>query len=114
MKKITAVFMIILMISTLLVSCGGGAGLSGAYRCDDESPNIDGRIYKIKFDGSKCTIYDSICSYGILDWEINEDKLLITGDADLGIFNVEIDYEYEFSKDGNSIFLDGIEFQKIK
>lgn len=113
MKKIISVLLLLSALSVLFVSCTAG-GLSGTYKCDNDSPNIDGQIYKIKFDGEKCTVYDSICAYGILDWTLNDGKLLITGDADLGIFNVEIDYEYEFSKDGNSIFLDGIEFKKQK
>lgn len=110
MRKLISVLLMLSILAVLLISCT--SGLSGTYKCDDDSPNIDGQIYKIKFDGEKCTIYDSICAYGILDWTLNDGKLLITGDADLGIFNIEIDYEYEFSKDGSSIFLDGVEFKK--
>ena len=74
----------------------------------------DGKIYKIQFDGDECTIYDSICGYGVLNWKVENGKLLIWGDADLVIFNVEIDYEYEYTKDGSSIYLDGVEFKKQK
>lgn len=111
MKKLISALLIIATVSILLVSCGGSS-LSGTYRCDDEYPDIEGDIYKIKFDGDKCTIYDSICGYGVLDWKVEDGKLRVWGDADLGIFDIEIDYEYEFTKDGNSIFLDGVEFKK--
>lgn len=111
MKKLISVLLIIATVSILLVSCGGSS-LSGTYRCDDEYPDIEGDIYKIKFDGDKCTIYDSICGYGVLDWKVEDGKLLIWGDADLGIFDIEINYEYKYTKEGNSIFLDGVEFKK--
>ena len=97
----------------LIVSCTGSS-LSGTYKCDDRRPNIDGRINKIDFDGDKCTVYDSICGYGVLNWKVENGKLLIWGDADIGIFNTEIDYEYEYTKDGSSIYLDGVEFKKQK
>lgn len=113
MKKIISVLLIIATVSILFVSCTGSS-LSGTYRCDDEYPDTKGDIYKIKFDGDKCTIYDSICGYGVLDWKVEDGKLRVWGDADLGIFDIEIDYEYEFTKDGNSIFLDGVEFKKQK
>lgn len=113
MKKIISVLLVITAVLMLFVSCIGSS-LSGTYRCDDKYPQIDGEIYKINFDGDKCTIYDSICGYGVLNWKVENGKLLIWGDADLGIFNVEIDYEYEYTKDGSSIFLDGVEFKKQK
>lgn len=113
MKKIISALLAAISLFILLASCsGGGSALSGTYQCDERRPDIDGRFYKITFEGDKCTVYESSFSYDNLDWALNGDKLSVTGDVKFIMGNVHFDYEYTFAKEGDSIFLDGVEFKK--
>lgn len=108
---LTFTLLIIATISVLIVSCTG-VEVSGTYKCEDRYPMIDGKVNKIVFDGDKCTVVEGSLAYDNLDWKIENGKLKITGYTDFIFSSIEIDYEYEYTKDGNSIFLDGVEFIK--
>ncbi len=103
-------FMAAIMLTLSFVSCGG---LSGTYVSVEESPNIDGRICKITFDGDTCTLVDHIdFVFPDMNWEVSDNKLLISGIWNSFLGATELSYEYEFRQEGDSIFLDGAEFKK--
>lgn len=108
--RIILSFTIAVILLMMVSSCGG---LSGTYVSVEESPNIDGRICKITFDGDTCTLVDHIdFVFPDMSWEVSGDKLLISGIWNSFLGATELSYEYEFRQEGDSIFLDGAEFKK--
>ena len=97
--KIVALALLIVMLACCLMSCNT---LSGTYVCQEGEMYT---TYKFSAFSDKLVVsYISIPFEGT--YEINGDKMLIT------IFGES--QEHSFSKDGSTIYIDGVAYEKEK
>lgn len=107
--RITSILLFIMLVISLS-SCGGK--INGTYIiADEDSAPWNFTVTKLVFKGSNVTVTDlgvqAQCTYSI-----EGNTLVINGTTTMLGSMVEVDYDYSFRRDGNSIFLDDIEFVK--
>ncbi len=116
--KLNRIF-ILAASALLLVSCTETADvteLSGRYVCDDQSPDIELGLTELTFTETGVTgVQYGAFAFDEMEWEVKDGKLILTDVIVYQVFDpgerVDI-YEYDFEMKGDSIFLDGVEFQK--
>lgn len=107
--RITSILLLVMLVFAL-TSCGGK--LNGTYVIvDKDSAPWSFTVTKLVFKGNNVTVTDlgvqAQCTYSI-----EGNTLVINSTTTMLGSMVEVDYDYSFRRDGNSIFLDDIEFVK--
>lgn len=107
--RITSILLLVMLVLALS-SCGGK--LNGTYViADKDAAPWNFTVTKLVFKGSNVTVTDlgvqAQCTYSI-----EGDTLIINGTMTMFGSTVEVDYDYTFRQEGNSIFLDDIKFVK--
>ena len=105
-KTIRFVCCVCICCIVVLASCSS-AKLSGTY----ENVDPHAQVTRLVFQGNRVTVTDCYiqvkCSY-----KLENNRLVIHGTSMLLGTEVAVNYDYDFEKKGNSIFLDGEEFVK--
>ena len=108
--KLVVVITIAVVIMMLFTACGGK--LSGTYKVVKETQHWSNSVDKLYFQGSRVTVTDMFipveCKY-----EIKDGKIYMEGTTIVLGTEMSVEYDYEFRQDGDSIYLNETEYQKV-